>query len=240
MHPLYHVSHRSAGNMSYHLGDEKETSANRTAFIALQKVPAEQVVAAHLSGNRRVHEVGRHQWGAGVFKAEDAVPADILVSKDPETFLFINVADCLALGFFDRENHICALTHAGYRGVSRHMPRQTVEWMVDHYGSNPQKIHVRVSPAIHKECYAFPDRTLFRATAWDEYLYPALGGGFHADWIRFALDELAKCGIHSRNIQQSHFNTYTNHYFYSHQRQIEQKALEEPEKGNYGVLAGWE
>lgn len=76
----------------------------------------------------------------------------IIISK-PEDAVYFRFADCTPLMFYDTENHIAAVSHAGWRGTASKIGVITVEKMKNAFGSKPENIIAVIGPAISICCY---------------------------------------------------------------------------------------
>lgn len=86
-------------------------------------------------------------------KAADNIGnADGLVTKSSELVLGITTADCIPLIFFDNQNGIIGICHAGWKGLSNGIIENTIEKMIK-TGSSNQYINVIIGPCIRKFSY---------------------------------------------------------------------------------------
>ena len=86
-------------------------------------------------------------------KASDNIgSADGLVTKSSELVLGITTADCIPLIFFDNQNGIIGICHAGWKGLSNGIIENTIEKMIK-IGSSTQFIKVIIGPCIRQYSY---------------------------------------------------------------------------------------
>lgn len=83
----------------------------------------------------------------------DYPDTDGLILTNTEQTLYLNFADCTPLIFYDSENNIGAVSHAGWRGTAGMIGVKTVEKMVKEFGSKPENIKCVIGPAISMCCY---------------------------------------------------------------------------------------
>ncbi len=76
---------------------------------------------------------------------------DALILSNKEQAVFLNFADCTPLIFYDEENNIAAVSHAGWRGTAGSIGVKTVEKMRKEFGS--VNIKCAIGPAISMCCY---------------------------------------------------------------------------------------
>lgn len=78
---------------------------------------------------------------------------DALILANKEQAVFLNFADCTPLIFYDSENNIAAVSHAGWRGTVGMIGVKTVQKMGEEFGSKPENIKSAIGPAIGFCCY---------------------------------------------------------------------------------------
>ena len=67
--------------------------------------------------------------------------------------LVTQYADCTPLLFCAPVKHVCATSHAGWRGTVAQIGAVTVEKMVNEFGCDPQNIIAAIGPCICEKCY---------------------------------------------------------------------------------------
>ena len=67
--------------------------------------------------------------------------------------LFIPVADCAAVAFFDPKQRVIGLLHAGWKGIVHNIIPAMVERMKTIYGSDPSDVLAGISPCLGPCCY---------------------------------------------------------------------------------------
>lgn len=235
---VHGVSTAQLGNMSFNWGEPHEVVQNRQNFFAKLGVPGDQVVVASLLHGHTIAEITASDRGKGVKSGESTVEADILVTNQPDTYLFLLVADCLALLFFEPVTGVCALAHAGWRGVDQEVPKRTVEYMVKHYQCDPSNILVGFSPAIQPASFTDPVAVVTQAhderlARWRPYLQE-VNGNYQIDFVGFAYDQLLHSGVPAKNIINDRVNTRTNPDYFSFRRSNQDGDAQ----GRFGALIG--
>jgi len=79
--------------------------------------------------------------------------ADALVTTEVGRALFLPVADCIGAVLFDEEHGVLMLSHLGRHSLERGGGTKSVEYLIEHYKTDPKKITVWLSAAISKELY---------------------------------------------------------------------------------------
>ena len=80
----------------------------------------------------------------------------IIISK-PGDAVYLRFADCTPLMFYDKENNIAAVSHAGWRGTAVKIGVLTVNKMIENFDSKPKNIIAVIGPAISVCCYEVGD-----------------------------------------------------------------------------------
>jgi YfiH family protein len=78
---------------------------------------------------------------------------DALITNLPHVPIYIMVADCLPVLFYDQANKAIGLAHAGWRGTVAQIAVKTLKAMTEAYGTNPADVKVVLGPAIGFCCY---------------------------------------------------------------------------------------
>lgn len=90
----------------------------------------------------------------------DYPDTDALILANKEQAVFLNFADCTPLIFYDSENNIAAVSHAGWRGTAGMIGVKTIEKMIKEFGSKAENIKCAIGPAIGFCCYNVKDDVL--------------------------------------------------------------------------------
>jgi polyphenol oxidase len=210
-------------SLSESVGDDPDAViTNRTRFYEIVDVKPEQVAQAQLVHGSHV-EIVTEQTPCGTF--QKLPKTDGLVTKVPGRALFIPVADCAAIAFYDPNHQVIAMIHAGWRGTVKGIIPETVKTMKQ-LGSNPVDILVGISPLLGTCCYqvredlvatfteAFPSqaRYFFAPQADDTYLFDI------AAVFRW---QLLESGVRLEHIEESGICTacHTNLFYSYHAEQ---------------------
>lgn len=235
---VHGVSTAEFGNMSYLWGEAAIVRQNRQKFFAALNVHEKNAVVASIVHGHAITDVTEIDRGKGILDPEESIESDILVTDKPDTFLFVIVADCLALLFYEPVKQVCALAHAGWKGVDQEVPRLTVEHMVKKYGCDPKEIRVGFPPALQASSSLFthPENIkVLDETKWQPYIVKRPEGTYQADWVGFAVNQLFEAGITKEHIENPGIDTRTSPDYFSHRRSVED---EEPE-ARFGCLIGF-
>ncbi len=217
------------GNMSFRYSDKDTVIGNRHQFFESLNVNESQIAVTSLVHGNQIIDVTKRDWGRGIEEAETSLEGDVLVTSEPDTNLFMVVADCLALFFYEPDKHVCALAHAGWRGVDLEVPRLTVEYLVKQKGCDPKKLVVGMPPALQKESSIYQEFEKNADPRWQKYINVD-----QVDWTGYAYDQLLKAGVLEKNIERSTVDTRLDKNYFSHRRSVEENDKE----ARFGCLIG--
>ncbi len=207
-------------NLSFRVGDiEQSVITNRSRFYALIDAKTNTVVQGQLVHDAHI-EIVTEQSPSELFYAFPKT--DGLITNVFHRPLFLPVADCAAVAFFDPVQQIIALAHAGWKGVVARIVPKTVAIMHETFGSNPSDILVGISPSIGPCCFQVREDVIRIFTE----AFPTLAHHFflrqpdestHLDMWTALRWQLSESNILANHIEESSICTacHTNE-FYSH------------------------
>lgn len=86
------------------------------------------------------------------------IPAcDGLITNDESITLCVNTADCLPISIIDSNHRAIGLVHAGWRGLHNEIIKVAIKEMIHHYGSEPEKLKIKIGPHICQRHYEIQD-----------------------------------------------------------------------------------
>lgn len=85
------------------------------------------------------------------------MPADAMITAEPELGLFWGFADCAPILLYDPRHKVVALAHGGWRGAAGAIGPRTIQVMAERFGSRPEDLRAGVGPAIQACCYQVND-----------------------------------------------------------------------------------
>jgi YfiH family protein len=86
-------------------------------------------------------------------KGEPMGDGDALITNLPHIPIFIMIADCLPILFYDQAHKAIGLAHAGWRGTAARIAVKTLNAMTEAYGTNPTDVKAVLGPSIGPCCY---------------------------------------------------------------------------------------
>lgn len=79
--------------------------------------------------------------------------ADAVITDVPGIVLTVRTADCLPVLLYDPVQKCVAAVHAGWKGTALAISAETLEAMVNNFGTKPKDVIVFFGPAIQPCCY---------------------------------------------------------------------------------------
>ncbi len=125
-------------------GDMRSSSENRMAFLCRNGLSKKQDVLM-----KQVH-------GSKIVIVDDGYitqECDGLITKRKDVVLFVNVADCLPILFFDPIKEVIAVAHAGRNGSFQNISGKMIKMFIESFHSDPKDIFVKIGPGINTCCY---------------------------------------------------------------------------------------
>jgi purine-nucleoside/S-methyl-5'-thioadenosine phosphorylase / adenosine deaminase len=176
------------------------------------------------SGIARLNQV----HGSDVFLLKDntlhgkrLADADAIVTVLRHTGIGVASADCVPILLADREGHIAAAVHAGWRGTLSRILNAVVEKIDEEYGFEAAHLNAAIGPSIKKCCYEVGDdvASLFMDgfKDWQEYLVPTDNYKYLLDLPGANRNALEKAGV--QNIEVIDICTKCNPEYYSYRRE---------------------
>ncbi len=131
----------------------EEIKANRQRFFNENNIyPSRLVNVAGVHGNY-IHILGEQDLGKGALEPETRIKnTDGLITNIKNTYLMVTGADCFPVFFYDEQNQIISIVHAGWRGILKGIVPEMISKFKNEFGTNPADIVVWIGPGI-KSCH---------------------------------------------------------------------------------------
>ena len=126
-----------------------------------------------------------------------AIPGcDGLSTQTPGVALIIRTADCLPIFAWDPVGQVGAVMHAGWRGLSRHLPERLLRFLHTRYHCRAERLWIGIGPAIRQCC--------FEVGAEFDQLFGAFvrqqAGRRTCDLVGFAAQQFIRLGVQPRRL----------------------------------------
>lgn len=236
---LFHVfSTKADGNMSNSiLGkrvDFKKVLKNREKFFNKINIDIDKCACMWVVHDDGVIRVPEEIVGVSMKEPEKAIKVDGLMTDEKGVYLFLLIADCLPIIFYDPEKGVITLVHAGWKGVYTEIARKAVENIQKEYGSMPRDIIIGIGPYAHKESFIKESPAQKSDPRWNGYINK-VGPYYQVDLLGFTKKQLMETGVLEENIYVSDVDTVKDERFFSHVRECN---LPIEQQGRFACVVG--
>ena len=152
---------------------------------------------------------------------ENNIDVDALITEIRGLGLVLSLADCCGIALYDKDKHIIASVHSGWRGAQQKITSKTIDKMLKEFNSNPNDILAYISPCGGGNDYEveydvaqyFPNNV--KRISEDKYLL---------DLGRAVLEEILSKNIPMENIEFANKSTISNTQYHSLRRDGEKSG----------------
>lgn len=168
--------------------------------------------------NTQVHGADVRIVESGDDFTENGKEADGLITSLQATPLLIFTADCVPVVFYDKNQGVVALAHAGWRGTYGNIAEEMVNIMTNKYRCKVEDVKTIIGPSISVDNYEVSYDLIekFAALEVPNY-YKEVDGKYYLDLWKLNKELLKKCDILEDNIKIIDFCTVRdNDKFFSY------------------------
>jgi len=201
------------GNMSFFKSEADKILENRKKFLASLGLDFNSVVNVELENNIKIKCIDSSDLGKITPKG-NFIKTDGLLTNQRDVYLFMVIADCLALAFYDLKHQTIGLIHVSRINLEKEIIKEAVKSMEINFNSKPQDLLVEFSPSIGPCCYK-PFISNESGVKLRNYLKDD-----SLDIWSWAKDQLKEAGLLSENIHNSQVCTYCSGEYFSHKRYL--------------------
>ncbi|MEJ2684483.1 MAG: peptidoglycan editing factor PgeF [Candidatus Sulfobium sp.] len=100
--------------------------------------------------------------------------ADAVITREAGLFIGVQVADCVPVLLYDPKRAVIGAVHAGWRGTSEGILKNTVRSMMDRFRCEAADILIAIGPGIRSCCYEVGYdvvRAVGHATGEGDYIF---------------------------------------------------------------------
>lgn len=211
----------STMNLSFSRGDDPEcVSENYRRIGEVLKVEPGHMVASKQTHTTNIHLVTEEDLGNGITRPSAYDDIDGLATDIPGIALATFFADCVPLYFVDPVHKAIGLAHSGWRGTVAGMGACMVQFMQEHFQSDPRDLVAAVGPSICVDCYEVSEEVAeqFREGFPEEVLQNGKAPGkYQLDLWKANESILLKAGILPEHLSVTDVCTCHNpEYLFSH------------------------
>lgn len=211
----------STMNLSFSRGDDPECVRENYRRIgeALGTDP-EHMVASKQTHTTNIRLVTEADLGNGITGPSAYDDVDGLATDIPGIALVTFYADCVPLYFVDPVKKAIGLAHSGWRGTVAGMGACMVQFMREHFHSDPKDLIAAIGPSICVDCYEVSEEVAeqFREGFPEDVLQPGKAEGkYQLDLWKANESILLKAGILPKHLTVTDVCTCHNpEYLFSH------------------------
>ena len=122
---------------------------------------------------------------------ENGKEADGLITNLRNTPLLIFTADCVPVVFYDKQQGVVALAHAGWRGTYGNIAGEMVDIMTDKYGCKVEDIKTIIGPSVSVDNYEVSYDLIEKFAALEvQGYYKEVDGKYYLNQDVFTEEEL--------------------------------------------------
>lgn len=115
---------------------------------------------AHVLGDTRIASLRQVHGGKSIIVREAmnrTEQADAMATDEPGLWLSVRAADCQQLVVYAPEVHVCAVIHAGWKGLKAGIIPSCFALLKDTWKIEPKDTFVGIGPSLCTGCAAFTD-----------------------------------------------------------------------------------
>lgn len=142
---------------------DPSVTAHREKLLAAHNITLDQTTRLHVGIAKRANVDHDDNWcrymivdqshkGDGM-RGEGVIVADAIVTTQPNHALLLPVADCIGLAIYDPEHHALMLSHLGRHSIEQEGAKKSVEFLIEHFQTNPAKLRLWATAAAGKDKY---------------------------------------------------------------------------------------
>ena len=140
---------------------------------------------------------------------------DAIIAGKIGVFAGVGVADCCPILLADPNKKIAAAIHAGWKGTVAQIGTKTLQYLMDHFGSDPSDILAYIGPCISETHFEVGDEV---AAQFEHAHKQAYGSRWHVNLKEANADQLRKLGVQQIEIDPA-CTVENNADFFSHRKE---------------------
>lgn len=188
---------RYSGNLAFHVNDNpRHVQKNHERLAKELGYKKESLVHMKQIHSNLVHIVNDED------NFHMPRSCDALITDKADTPLMVMAADCAPLLFYDDNQKVIAVAHAGREGAFKNIVRNVCERMACGFGSKPEDISVSIGANIGVCCYEVGGEIYEEAKALQlDYAVVKRDKRYYLDINKIIKTQLLACGIKKEKIE---------------------------------------
>lgn len=142
--------------------------------------------------------------------------ADALITKQKNIFLTVTVADCIPVFFYEPNEKIIGIAHAGWRGILEGIMNNTLI-KISEAGGDPEALFVSIGPGI-RECHFEIGEDIIDKFHNFKYQISKRDGKIFVDLKGMIKNQLSSGGVKKENIEDVRICTFCDNNYFSYRR----------------------
>ena len=206
-----------------------QVQANRRQFSDELGIPLSDMVTGKQVHSDHITIIDDSFTGFDRGVDERLMENDALITAG-ERMLLTWHADCVPIYYFDPENRVIALAHAGWRGTFARLAGKVVAELTNSFNTNPAKLAVGIGPCALASSYEVGEELLTElediiGQAAKQYFTPINGAEkYYLDLVALNTLFLQDQGVPLHNIVGGDCDTVTDERLFSHRRQGDRRG----------------
>jgi YfiH family protein len=207
------------GNVHNKENENAKNRENRRSLLNQANLDDANLVLAGLVHDSRIVVIGNND------KSQVVPECDGFVTDTPGIILGVTAADCLPVYFWNKQNRVVGIAHAGWRGVQKEIVLEMVKVFVNKYNCPIEDIMVEIGPHI-KDChFEVKDDVIKNFSNYPE-CFKEKDGAVYINLGDIVKKQLVSSGIEKENIKLSQECTFCEKDKYFSYRRDKPKDIE--------------
>jgi polyphenol oxidase len=204
------------GNMSYPLGVADQVFACRSRFFEKEGIPADRLVTFFTEHSDDITVMETLPTHLNALKGERLAVTDAVITRLPNTGVFLTFADCVPFIVYDERQHVMAFAHIGWRSMAMGFTAKVLSHLLGEQGSQVADLWVVVGPCIKKESYLFENPVQAKQPLWQDFLHQMADSRVGIDLVGFCLSQCGAMGVDPEKIFVEPMDTCADDNQFSH------------------------
>jgi len=237
---LFHAfSTKADGNMANSiLGKVQDFSVvvpNRKRFLTKLDVSVDETVCMWVVHKDEVVIADKKWSGRSILDSNYAIKVDAILTDKKNLYLFLLIADCLPVIFFDPVKEVVGLVHVGWKGVDLEIAAKATRRLENDYNTNPKDVIVGLGPAARKDSFIKENPSQVDDSEWQPFIDQLDANHYKVDFVGLCKKQIIDSGVLEKNIIDCYIDTVHDNRFFSH---VRERELPLNHQGRFACVVG--